>query len=115
MGDHLLLLRREFDSLHEATPWESNKKSANPHARIGAHIRKAPSIENRDNESEAHERAHMGVSDLQACPLSEGTRKLFVRYTRRQWWAQGASRVCILWARDPIRSGLALPGLSGLA
>ena len=64
--------------------------NADPLPRIGAHIRKAPSIENGGKGSETRERAQMGASDLQASPSAEGDRQLWGIYIRRQRGAQGA-------------------------
>jgi len=58
--------------------------------RIGAHIFKAPSIENGGEKSGTRERAQVGASDLQASPLSEGDRRLWGIYSRRHPEAQGA-------------------------
>ena len=66
------------------SPKGGAEKSADPPTRIGAHTLKAPSIENGGKESATGERAQMGASDLQASPLSEGDRRLWLIYTKRQ-------------------------------
>jgi hypothetical protein len=64
------------------------RKNADPLTRIGAHIRKAPSIENGGTGSGTGERAQVGASDLQASPLAEGDRRLWGMYIKRQREAQ---------------------------
>lgn len=66
------------------------ERNADPHPRIGAHIRKAPSVGNGGKASGTSERA----SDLRASPLSEGDRRLRGMYIRRQRKAQGARTGC---------------------
>lgn len=44
--------------------------------RIGARIRKVPSMKNGGEKSGTRERAQVGASDLQASPLAEGHRKM---------------------------------------
>jgi len=50
-----------------------NSESADPLARIGAHILKAPSLRTGTDDRGPENRAHVGASDLQAPPLSGGT------------------------------------------
>ena len=68
-------------------------KNTGPLTRIGAHIFKAPSAENWGKKSGTRERAQVGASDLQASPLSEGDRRLWVIYSKwqREVQAVGAS------------------------
>ena len=56
--------------------------------RIGARMRNAPSTEN--GGAGTGERAQVGASDRQASPLSEGDRRLWDMYIRRQCKVQGA-------------------------
>jgi len=64
-------------------------ENADPLTRIGAHIRKVPSIENGGETSRTGERARMGTSARQASPRSEGDRKLQSSYIRRYGGLQG--------------------------
>jgi hypothetical protein len=56
--------------------FRTNEKTPTLIPRIGAHIRKAPSIENGGTKSVTGERAQKWASDRQARPLAEGDRQL---------------------------------------
>ena len=58
--------------------------------RIGAHVRKVPSIENGGKKSGTGERARICAAALQSLPLAEGDRRLWETYIRRQRGVQGA-------------------------
>ena len=59
-----------------SAPPVAAKQTPTLFTRIGADMRKAPSMKNGGMKSGTRERAQVGASDLQASPLAEGDRQL---------------------------------------
>jgi hypothetical protein len=63
-----------FDHPRSVAPSVQKERDADPLPRIGAHIRKVPSMKNGGEKSGTGERARKWASDRQASPLAEGDR-----------------------------------------